>query len=1186
MRALCDSGADISLIRASRARALGLKPRVTDSRVGTANGQDLVVQGEVEVDFQLGPIYGRFKFRTAEYLSPEVILGYDFLAKFNLSPNPGAGHLEMGNHTPLSFLPIETRPRICSIDTPEREPDFQLGDKLTTSQRAVLCKMLKGAPFATEQKPFGRAVAYTHTIDVQSANPIHQGLRRTSPREREIISQHVHEMLAMGVIRPSTSPWASAVVLAKKKDGADRFCVDYRRLNEVTVKDVYPLPRIDDMLAALAGKKYFTSLDAASGYWQIPMEASSIPLTAFICHEGLFEFEVMPFGLTNAPATFQRMMNAVLGDLLWHKCFVYLDDILVFGSTFEEHLGNLRTVFDRMRQAGLLLKKKKCHFALSSLTFLGFVVSDHGIKTDPDKVAKLREFPQPRNTTEVRAFVGLGSYYRRFIKDFAIIASPLHELSTTEAWEWKPEHQKAFETLKKALLENATLAHPDFSKPFILDTDASDMGMAAVVSQVDEQGKERIVVMDSRKFSPAERKWHIREKEALGIIWGLERFKSILQGSQFVIRTDHSSLKWLQEAKSGRLQRWAIRLAEFGPLDIQHRSGVSHGNVDAFTRTFAMSELMPDDMFACPIFVQKSLFPTEDEWRAAQKTCRTCNRLKDTDMAVYREGILGLGRRNRWRPVLPESLAVETAKKWHIHHLGGHLSARKLLSLMSRKMILPRGIVAVQEVIRACKTCLQRKPPKTRLGQMASRPPLYPWHTVAMDFCGPYTPATGGSRYVLVFVDHFTKWVELCPTEDQLATTVMALFYDRVVCRHGVPQRLLSDNGPQFKSALVETMCSYFGIEKIYSSAYYPQGDGYAERMMRTLNNSLSVLSAQDPLKWDTFVAGLQFAYNCTEHEATGVSPFEANTGRIPRLPGEKHFRNEVEGKTANDYTKKLRNVVTACHERAKRSVEAYWNSMKRRFDKHRKDVTLKPGSWVLSQLTDAERRKYPVPKLAPRWSRPAEIVRALTNGVTYVVKLANGEERTRHISNLLPIPETAWGEEYPTETPKAPVEEPAKKRVVEVEEDSDEEIELIFERPVGRARRASATTPRVVTPPPTRDSTQDDGEVIPIEPITPTPGRTPVELRLRTPVEDWTHVPPPPQGTSPSATARSDDADRLWAVDRLLARRWNPGTRRVELLVRWATNEETWQPRVELMKDIPKVVRRFERDWRRRGGD
>ena len=1156
MRALCDSGADISIIRYSKWRALRVPLHETRATVGTANGRELQIRGEADVDFQLGPIYGRFRFKVADQLAPEVILGYDFLAKYGLQPNPNAGQLQIRDGAPLPFLPIESKPRICAVSTVQT--DYQLSEDLTPTQKETLRHLLQDAPFASPEVPFGRARDFTHAIDVQGARPLHQGLRRTSPRERDIISQHIQEMLAAGVIRPSSSPWASAVVLAKKKDGADRFCIDYRMVNEKTLKDVYPLPRIDDMLAALAGKKYFTSLDAASGYWQIPMDPQSIPITAFICHEGLFEFVVMPFGLTNAPATFQRMMNVILGDLLWHKCFVYLDDILVFGSTFEEHFQNLKEVLQRMQAAGLLLKKKKCFFGLSSLVFLGFIVSKDGISSDPEKVRKLKDFPEPRNTTELKAFLGLGSYYRRFIKNFAILASPLHELSAAEGWEWKTQHDEAFLKIKTALLENVVLAHPDFSKPFILDTDASDMGMAAIVSQIDDQKRERIVIMDSRKFSPAERKWHIREKEALGIIWGLERFKSILQGSEFVIRTDHSSLKWLQEAKTGRLQRWAIRLAEFGALNIQHRAGTGHGNVDAFTRTFAASELMPDDMFACDIFIKEKLFPEEKQWRQAQATCKTCEKLKAKGLAVSRDGLLGVGQRHRWRPILPQALAVETARKWHVNNLGGHLGARKLLSLMSRKMILPRGINAVEDAIRACKTCLQRKPPKTKAGLMASKPPRYPWHTVAMDFCGPYTPATGGARYVLVFVDHFTKWVELCPTSDQVATTVLREFYERIVCRHGVPQRLLSDNGPQFKSALVETMCGYFGIEKIYSSAYYPQGDGYAERMMRTLNNSLSVLSAQEPRSWDRYVAGLQFAYNSTEHEATGVSPFEMNTGRIPRLPGERHFRGEIESSATNEYARKLRNVITACHERARRCVGAYWTAMKRNFDKHHKDVELKIGSWALMQLTDAERRKFPVPKLAPRWSRPVEVLKKLTNGVTYVVRTENGEERTRHITNLLPIPEAAWGSEFPD--PGVQEETvPTKIPPVEVEDSaSDDDVEIITTMRTGTA--------------PVRQPTPSVNIPTPCVRLGDSPLFTP---RASTPHASRDPVPGAPTSPGSSRSTR-------YNVEQLVAKEWGPNG--CQILVKWeGYSEPTWEPRKELVKDIPEMVRKFEARWRKR---
>lgn len=497
-------------------------------------------------------------------------------------------------------------------------------------------------------------------------------------------------MLAQGVIRPSNSPWSSAVVLARKKGGKWRFFVDYRPLNNVTVKDDFPLPNVNDMLEALDGAKFFSSIDAASGYLQVPLDEDSIPLTAFKCLEGFYEYVRMPFGLCNAPATFQRMMQNLLSARLYRGVLVYIDDILVYASSFEEHLEILKWVIEQLTEAGLFLNADKCRFGMKKVEFLGFVISEKGIHPDASKVEKIKTYPQPLNHTHLRAFIGLGSYYRRFIKNFAQVIACLNDLTTAEDFVWKAEHQEAFSKVKEAISVEAVCHHPDFTRPFILDTDASEIGMGAILSQVDGDGLERIVAVDSRKFYKAESKWHIREKEALGIIWGLERYENILLGCKFGVRTDHSSLKWLQEAKSGRLQRWALRLSPFGTFSIVHRSGEKHTNVDAFTRVFAESEALPDAAFVCSVQPAFTM-PSAKEILEAQKDCKACQRLCKMGKTSLRDGIQGMGRHKQWRPIIPSTLALRIAKEYHESTIGGHMGARKLMSLLSRKMIVPAG---------------------------------------------------------------------------------------------------------------------------------------------------------------------------------------------------------------------------------------------------------------------------------------------------------------------------------------------------------------------------------------------------------------------------------------------------------------------------------------------------------------
>ena len=302
-----------------------------------------------------------------------------------------------------------------------------------------------------------------HQIDTGNARPIKQKPRRTSPSKHAEIERQVEDLLQRGVVKKSNSPWSSPVVLVTKKDGSQRFCVDYRLVNAATVKEAYPLPRIDDSLSALSGAKWFSTLDLASGYWQVPMDPASSDKAAFVTTSGLYEWTVMPFGLTSSPSTFERLMELILAGLRFETCLIYLDDIIVYGKTFEEQLKRLEEVFVRFRSSGLKLKPSKCVLFQNRVMYLGHIVSESGITTDPGKIERICEWPVPENVTEIKSFLGLASYYRRFVPNFAQVARPLHKLKEANVeFVWTPECQSSFQTLKTLLSTAPVLAYPDF----------------------------------------------------------------------------------------------------------------------------------------------------------------------------------------------------------------------------------------------------------------------------------------------------------------------------------------------------------------------------------------------------------------------------------------------------------------------------------------------------------------------------------------------------------------------------------------------------------------------------------------------------------------------------------------------------------------------------------------------------
>ena len=403
----------------------------------------------------------------------------------------------------------------------------KVDDRLTHREKEQLYVLLLDYSdiFAQSPDDFGRTGKIQHRVDTGDSQPIRQQTRRMPTFQKDEARKLVKEMLDKDVIQPSESPWASPVVLVRKKDGSTRFCVDYRRVNAVTRKDAYPLPRVDETLDTLAGSKWFSTLDLISGYWQVEMSPEDREKTAFTTPSGLFEFKVIPFGLCNAPATFQRLMDMVLAGMQWKSCLVYLDDVIIVGKTFQDHLCNLREVFQRLRDAGLKLKPAKCDFCSLQVEFLGHIVSTDGVRTEPSKTEKVAQWPVPKTRKEVQQFLGLANYYRRFVKDFATIAKPLHRLTEkTVKFEWTSECQTAFEEICHRLVTAPILAFPDYEREFILDTDASDTGIGAVLSQVQEDGSERVIAYASRVLTKPERRYCVTRCELLAVVSFVQHF--------------------------------------------------------------------------------------------------------------------------------------------------------------------------------------------------------------------------------------------------------------------------------------------------------------------------------------------------------------------------------------------------------------------------------------------------------------------------------------------------------------------------------------------------------------------------------------------------------------------------------------------------------------------------------------
>ena len=471
---------------------------------------------------------------------------------------------------------------------------FTVSEKLTTEQRRQLEVLLKKFQDVFQKKP-GKTKAIQHFIYTTENNPVKQQPYRLPHAYWEEVKQEVKDMLAEGVIEPSQSDWASPIVLVRKKDGSMRLCVDYRKLNAQTRTDAYPMPRIEDILDQVGNAKFITTLDLTRGYWQVPVAKEDRHKTAFTSPFGLYQFCVMPFGLNGAPATFQRLMNEVVRDME-KFAHAYLDDLVIFSDTWEEHLVYLEAVLGKLQEFGLTANMTKCQWAMAECTYLGHVVGGGQVKPEINKLEAVEKFPVPKTKNVVRLFLGLAGYYRRFIKDFASIAVPLTNLTKKKNPDivvWTEECDRAFNALKNVLTSTPVLSSPNFEKMFILQTDASNYGVGAVLSQADAEGLDHPIAFFSRKLLDREQKYSTTEKECLAIKLAVDAFQVYLLGRPFVIQTDHRTLQWLSNVKdeNSRLARWSLALQPY-QFKIEHRQGRQNANADSLSRVLYPNQVL------------------------------------------------------------------------------------------------------------------------------------------------------------------------------------------------------------------------------------------------------------------------------------------------------------------------------------------------------------------------------------------------------------------------------------------------------------------------------------------------------------------------------------------------------------------------------------------------------------------
>ena len=932
-----------------------------------------------------------------------------------------------------------------------------LPPSLTADQRDQASKFLRSRAnvFSKSATDLGRNRMIPHRIDTGSHPPVRQPLRRQPYAHLAEIERNVQELLQAGVIRPSTSAWSSNVLLVQKKDGSSRFCVDMRKVNDLTVKQAYPLPRIDTCLESLGGANFFSTLDLRAGYFQVELHQDDAEKTAFVTRSGHYEFTVLSMGLANAPSQFQRLMDLVLAGLLWECCLAYLDDIIIFSKTFEQHLERLQAVFNRMTHANLLLKASKCQLFRESVQFLGHVISSHGIAADPLKISTVRNWPRPTNLNELRSFIGLCSYYRRYVEGFATIAKPLHVLTGKEQpFSWGTEQEAAFQTLKERLTEAPILASPADEGAYVLDTDASQIGLGAVLQQ--RQGDElRVIAYASRCLSRAERNYSTTRRELLAVIFGFKQFRQFLLGRHFLLGVDHSALTYLRKTPEimGQAARWLDYIEQY-LFTIVHRNGKAHGNCDGLSRrpcsdeekkefdhpccrrtgtavvtrdqvndlTPTVSESVPDltptavgkaqqeDPDILPIWNAVGLSEQPPAWKviqSASEETRTLwgqfKSLKLVDNVLYREYYSHEGFVERLQLVLPRSHRLVFMRS--IHELDGnvgtaHLGIKKTQQHVSQRVYWPNWRSDVERYCRRCGVCQSiQHGVAPRHGYMQLYEPNGMGDRLHVDLTGPHVPSRQGSTYILTAIDAFTRFLVAVPLRDKRAITVAEALVDRVLLPFGCSRTLVSDQGSEWCNELLVEVTKVLGIQKLRTTAYRASANGRVERVHRTINDLLSKVVAENQRDWQDFLPKIVTAYNAASHETTGFSPFYLVYGRPYRTPLDLVIATPaVEPDNVWDYVNELEKNLRRAYELVNQRLHTETQRIKKRYDARVRPLAFQPGDLAFYYCPRRRMGRN------HKWARLCQICRVerALNDVNYLVRLKpRGKTLVVHIDRL-----------------------------------------------------------------------------------------------------------------------------------------------------------------------------------------
>lgn len=859
------------------------------------------------------------------------------------------------------------------------------------------------------------------------------------------LEKQLRDLEAKGFIYPTQSDYAASVLFVPKKNGKLRMCVDFRALNRITVKNRWPLPRIDELLDKLKHARFFSKLDLASGYHQMRINDADQHKTAFIAAGQQFAWRVLPFGLSNAPSQFMQLMLHCLGDLVGKFCLVYLDDILIFSNSRQDHLLHLNAVLQRLNHHGLRIQQDKCEFMQRSINFLGHVVSHNRICMDRQKVIAISNWPAPKNLNELRAFLGLAGYYRRFVKDFSKVALPLTDLLRADSpWHWNQEQQSAFASLKTEVEAAPALKIPEPNRPFILHCDASDFAIGGVLSQEEPSGAEHPIAFLSSKLSPAELNYSTPEKELLSIVQCCREWRHYLEGAPAVkLRTDHRAWTHLLTMKahtSKRTMRWLELIQSVLP-EIEHISGASNVVADALSRradhadtrieyldliSVAEEPDLPIELNLVHHEVSESHFQLAEtfvqdiqEAYTQDEQCRHLIEKLQQDPEGHSEFSLIDGllytRRSK-RLVIPYDDRIKRLILSEVHDQRLHPGITKTMHLVKQRFFWPELASDVYAHVAGCLVCqrtkfsVQRQP-----GMLHPLPiPSRPFEHVHLDFMSNL-PVSNGYDSVLILVDRFSKFAYFLPcTTTITAQETAELLLRNVFCTHDLPKIIISDRDPRFISETWKSLWQRLGSRIQLTTAYHQSANGQAEKTVQILQTMLRGVISPSDLDWSEWLYVAQRAYNTNMQESTRLTPHEVLFCRKPTLAIDWLLPASSEASAEDQIPARMKHYTSLARE----NLEKAQLRQKEQADLHRREVVFQAGdkAWVSFETKrTSQTANRLATKFRPVFSGPFTVLERLENDNYRLALPSNARMHpVFHVSKLRKFVQDRWCSDTP----------------------------------------------------------------------------------------------------------------------------------------------------------------------------